>query len=374
MALLVAMAWVGLNVGLNYGGHVSGLFWTGAQAALPEELAGAHTRRVADPVGYDGQFYRLVAHDPLLRRGFQSYVDNPPLRWRRIGVPGLAALLTAGSDGTVDFVYVAIELIFVALGAFWLAQLAENWGARAVWGLAFLAIPAVAVSLDRMTIDLPLAALLIGLVLYGQGEANRRWAMYAILCAAPLVRETGMVAVVAWCIYSAFRRDWRSAAKGAACGLPALAWWAYVQSRTPVDGTRWLASYPYSGILTRTLEGITDPTNTLWLRAAAGFEELALAGIWIALLLAGTLAWKRRLGLVEVTAILFAAFAGFLGKIDIWSSAYATGRTMSPLLLMLGLLALRERRVLFALPLLLVLPRIALQYEAQLRNALRALM
>ena len=101
---------------------------------------------------------------------------------------------------------------------------------------------------------------------------------------------------------------------------------------------------------------------------------MALAGIWIALLLAGTLAWKRLLGLVEVTAILFAAFAGFLGKIDIWSSAYATGRTMSPLLLMLGLLALRERRVLFALPLLLVLPRIALQYEAQLRNALRSLM
>ncbi len=367
------MAWVGINVGWNYGGHVTGLFWTGAQAALPTELA-ARTHRVPDTVGYDGQFYRLIAHDPLIRRGFTPYIDNPRLRWRRIGVPGLAALLTGGSDRYVDFVYVAIELAFVTLGAFWLGELAQNWGLPVAWGLAFLAIPAVAVSLDRMTIDLPLAALAIGMVLYGQDGANARWPVYAILCAAPLVRETGMVMVVGWCVYSASRRYWQAATKGAACALPAVAWWAYVHSRTPIDGTQWLASYPYSGLINRTLQGITDPTYTLWLRAAAAFEEMVLAGIWIALLLACYLVWKRRFGLIEVTAILFAAFAATLGKIDIWSSAYATGRTMSPLLIMLGLLALKERRVLFALPLLLVLPRIALQYEAQIRNALRGLM
>ena len=45
-----------------------------------------------------------------------------------------------------------------------------------------------------------------------------------------------------------------------------------------------------------------------------------------------------------------------------------------PLLILLGLLALKERRIAFALPLLLVLPRIALQYEAQLRGALRAIL
>jgi len=72
-------------------------------------------------------------------------------------------------------------------------------------------------------------------------------------------------------------------------------------------------------------------------------------------------------------AIVFAAFAAMLGLV-IWNAAYATGRTMSPLLILLGLLALKERRIAFALPLLLVLPRIALQYEAQLRGALRAIL
>jgi len=36
---------------------------------------------VNDDVGYAAQFYHLIAHDPLNRRGFLSYVDNQRLRW-----------------------------------------------------------------------------------------------------------------------------------------------------------------------------------------------------------------------------------------------------------------------------------------------------
>ncbi len=379
IAVLCAAAWLGLNVALNYGGQLTGLFYTGSKTALPAELGAGHTRRVADEAGYDAQFYHIIAHDPLIRREFVSYVDNPQLRWRRIGVPGLAALLTAGSHSQVDSAYVAIQLVFVFLGAFWLSRYAQRQGEHPGWGLAFLVIPAVAVSLDRMTIDLPLAALSIGFALYatdttgpGQGAMSPRWPVYVILSAAPLVRETGMVLVLAWCAYSALRRDWRAAGMGAGCALPTLAWWAYVHSRTPVDHTLWLSAYPFSGIIERTIRGVNAPVSTLWLHSAAILEQVALIGIWLALLLAFYLAWRRRCGVIELTAILFAAFAAAVGRFDVWSSAYATGRTMSPLLIMLALLALRERRFAFALPLLLVLPRVGLQYEAQLRLALRS--
>lgn len=143
-----------------------------------------------------------------------------------------------------------------------------------------------------------------------------------------------------------------------------------MHSRTPEDGTAWLSDYPFSGIITRTIGGIDHPMSSPGLRTAATLEELAITGIWLALLTALYLTWRRRWGHAEITAILFAAFSAALGRLDIWTSAYATGRTMSPLLIMLGLMALREHRWLFAVPLLLVLPRIALQYYAQFKGAL----
>lgn len=331
----------------NYQGQWTGLFYTGSKVLLPEDLGADHTYRVNDETGYDAQYYHLIAHDPLIRRNFASYIDNPRLRWRRIGVPGLAALLAAGSDRYVDSAYIAIEMVFVLLGTFWLSRYAQGQELHAAWGFAFLLIPAVLVSLDRMTVDLPLAALCLGFVWHGAHldtvPGPSRWPVYAILAAASLVRETGMVLVLAWCAYSALRRDWRAVGIGAVCALPALAWWAYVQAHTVPDGTAWLSRYPFSGIIERTLQGIHHPTSTPWLRTAASLEDVALTGIWLALLAAFYLLGARRWGLIEIACLAFAVFAAFLGRLDIWESAYATGRTMSPLLILLGLLALRDR-------------------------------
>jgi hypothetical protein len=373
-AVVCVVAWLTVNVVCNYDGSLTGLYCTGAHASLPPELDGSHTYRIHGSAGYDGQFYHLIAHDPLLQRGFLVHVDNPRLRWRRIGVPALAALAAGGDDRYVDRCYVAVQLAFVFLGVFWLSLFAQLRARHPAWGLAFLLVPAVAVSLDRMTVDLALAALSVGLVycVAARNSARTDWRLYSILCAVPLVRETGMMLVVAWCLYSALRKEWREAALGAACAVPALAWWGFVASRTPSDGTPWLSTYPFSGIIEETLYGASATGSTLWMKAASWFEAFALGGIWLALALCGYLAWKRRAGLLEVTAVVFALFAGTLGKADIWSSAYAAGRTLSPLLIVLALLALERRSRAFALPLLLVLPRIVLQYEAQLRLALRS--
>jgi hypothetical protein len=366
IAMLCAAAWLAFNVWGNYEGHLSGLFYTGSAVALPPGVAEG-TYRVKDPAGYDGQFYRLIARDPFLRRGFAAFVDNPPLRWRRIGIPGLAWLAGGSSDAAIDAVYVVIELGFVLLGAFRLAEYAQSLGSSPAWGLAFLAVPAVMVSLDRMTVDLGLAALTVGLLSRGA----KTWPIYLILCLAPLVRETGMVLLVAWCVHATIKRDWRPAISGALCAVPALAWWSYVQRHIMPDGTHWLARYPFSGIVERTLQGGFGPDATLWLRTASVFERLALAGLWLALALSIYAIWKRPLGLAELTALAFSAFAATLGRADIWDSAYAAGRTMSPLLIVLGMIALRDRKAIFAVPMLLLIPRIALQYEAQIRGALR---
>ena len=374
VAVLIAASWLVVNIVFQYSGNPTGPFYTGAKTPLPSALSAGHAFRVNDDVGYDAQFYHLIAHDPLNRRGFLSYLDNQRLRWRRIGVPALAALLAAGSDRGVDYVYISIELVFVFLGTLWLIWYvqSQSQSLQAGWGLTFLLIPAVAVSLDRLTIDLPLVAICIGLALYADAPTPG-WQVYAMLCAAPLIRETGMIVVLGWCVYRIVQRDARGAALAAVSAVPAVAWWRYVQTHTPPDGTDWLSSYPFSGIINRTLQGTGDPTSTSWLRAANVFEDVALAGMWMALALAFYLAWKRRGKFIEITAILFAAFTAALGRFDLWSSAYATGRTMSPLLILLALLAFQKRRVLYALPLLFFVPRIALQYEAELKTIFRGM-
>ena len=372
VAVLAGAAWLVLNIAFQYSGNPTGPFYTGAKTALPPELGVGHTFRVNDEAGYDAQFYHLIAHDPLNRRGFISYVDNQRLRWRRIGVPGLAALLAAGSDQGVDYVYIAIELAFVFLGTLWLSWYVQSHSLHPAWGLTFLLIPAVAVSIDRLTIDLPLAAICIGLVLYGDAP-KPGWQVYAMLCAAPLIRETGMIVVLGWCVYRIVRRDGSGAVLGAVSAVPAVAWWGFVQAHTTPDGTDWLSRYPFSGIINRTLQGTGDPTSTPWLRVANAFENVALVGMWLGLVLAFYLAWKRRWEFIEITVIFFAAFEAALGRFDLWSSAYATGRTMAPLLVLLALLAFRNRRVLYAFPLLFFVPRIALQYEAELKTMLRGM-
>jgi len=368
VACIVAAAWLALNIAGAYDGDWSGLFYTGSEASLPSDLE-AHTRRVDDPTGYDGQFYHLLAHDPLMRRGFTDHIDNLSLRWRRIGVPALAYLLAAGNDDYIDYTFVAIQLVFVFFGAFWLSRYAELQCRHAAWGLAFLLLPAVLVSLDRMTVDLPLAALCVAFALYA--ASTNRTALYTVLAVAPLVRETGIILTAGWFVHAALRRDRRAMVLSAATAVPAIAWWGYVRSQTWADGTNWYGAYPLSGIIERTIAGSGIPPLSSWLQTAAILEEVANAGMWLAFALAGYLAWKRSTGYLELTAILFALFASMLGRLDIWTSAYAAGRTMSPLLLLLGLLALRGRSWVFAAPLLLMLLRIALQYQAQLKAALQ---
>jgi hypothetical protein len=373
VAAALALIWLIADVELVDAGHLSGLFYTGANAALPPAISD-YTYRVRDEHGYDGEFYYLIAHDPLNQRGFLAYVDTPRYRWRRIGLPGLAHLLAFGSDDWVDSVYVALQLVFVLLGAYWLAAYAQHNRRNAAWGVAFLLIPAVAVSLDRMTVDLPLAAISVALLLYAaRGESS--WPAYAALAAAPLFRETGILLILAWCVFWIVRRNLRNAFFGAVCALPALAWWLYVALHTTGDQTGLLGGFPFQGLVAWTIHALSSPAAVYGPRANAVLELVALSGIWLAFALTVAVAAKARLqrsswDLPEIAAIAFAAFASLIGYQDIWASAYGIGRTLSPLLIALAAIALRDRRPLFALPVLLIAPRIALQFAAELKVAL----
>ncbi len=366
-AVLLTFGWQAATVHSNYGGDWSALFFIGDRWPLPPPLAGEAYVHPNNP-GYDGVFYHLVAHDPWFSRGFSHFADNASLRWRRILTPALAHLASAGADGRTHSAYLAINLLFVFLGTYWLASYGSARGFNPACGLAFLAIPSVLVSMDRLTIDTALAALTVGFMLFA--STSRPVATLVVLALCPLARETGLALTAghAWlnlrdhklklCLYTLLS------------AVPFVLWAVFVSAHTSRDGTPWL-SFPFLGIVRRTLHPLQYPITSRWVALAAAFDYLALLGVWIAMALVARQVVRRSFDLTTFCLLFFSLGALCLGKEDIWAGAYEFGRTMSPLLILLGLLAIRERKPYYLLPLVCVLPRIFLQLEPQMRGILR---
>lgn len=368
----LVLGWQSLIVTWQYGGNWTALFYTGEYGRIPPGLASEGIYRVSGSAGYDGQFYHYIAHDPFLNRGMAGYVDNPRLRWRRILVPSLAWTAAAGQSRWVDPAYFAVTLAWVFLGAYWLSRYCRLYGHHPACGLAFLLVPAVLVSIERMTIDTALAALCIGFALYAEAEPS--WKLYPVLVLAPLARETGLLLVFAWCAWLLARKDWKRALVYSTALVPFLGWLAFLAGRTAPDLTSWSSWLPLSGIVSRTLHPIQYAVTGRWLAAAAATDYLAVFGIWAAFAFAiAALALRpRKLTPVEAAAAAFALLLAFLAKPDIWSEAYAFGRTLSPLLLLLAMAGIARGQWRHLAPLGMVLPRMAVQIVAPILIALKS--
>jgi len=145
--------------------------------------------------GYDGQWYHYIAHDPWFHRGFAA-LSMLPYALRRILLPALANLLAADR--------IAISIRCTGTGArlgrarFLLAEpLRQPSRTLAVAGTCF------PVHAERDGIDRPpyrgycARSPMCGFVWFL--HTDRGWPLYALLLAAPLVRETGFLLLVAVC-------------------------------------------------------------------------------------------------------------------------------------------------------------------------------
>jgi hypothetical protein len=361
----VALAWQALTVRANFAGDWSAFYYTGAFSRVPSPLAAERLYTIPGSAGYDGQYYHFIAHDPWLRRGFAAYVDNPGMRWRRILVPGLAALLSGFDDDYTDSLYAVVLLASVFLGAYWLSRWCAEHGYSPWLGMGFLLAPATPISLDRATVDVALAALTVGFALH-PGPA-----LYGILAAAPLARETGLLLIAAQAACAAGRRRWREVAWSVLAALPFFAWAWYVGARTAPDLTSHTAPVPFGGIVGRALRYAPYALDTAWLRRAAALDYLAFLGLCAGLVLACVPALRRRTGRVELAALAFSAALVFVSQPQVWAEAYAFGRIASPLLILLALEALRDRWWWGMAPLACVLPRVLWQLGPQFWGVLR---
>jgi hypothetical protein len=370
LAVALALGWQFLVVRYTFAGNWTAWFCTGGNVAQPDALAFEHLYRFAQSDGYDGQFYHYIAHDPLFQRGFDRYIDAPRLRYRRILIPALAFVVSAGQDRWIDTALIALNLLFIFAGAYWLSRYAQSCGHHPAWGALFLLVPAVLVSLDRLTVDLALTALCVAFALYV--SEKRAGELYVVLLLAPLARETGLLLSAAYCAVLLFERRSKAALVFATSAIPAIAWFVFVQRHTvPYDSAGWFTPVPFSGVIDRMIHPVAYPFLPIVKWAADILDECSLAGIAMAFAL--SLRWPSRFPKPLALAALLITLSGItLGK-PFWENVFGFGRVFSPLIVLIALQSFSKRLWWKLLPLALIDPRIGLQLGYKLSQVVLAL-
>jgi hypothetical protein len=370
LAAALALSWQFVVVQSVYAGNWTSWFCTTGGAQQPDVLAGEHIYAFAQNEGYDGQFYHYVAHDPLLGRGLQRYMDAPRLRYRRILVPGLAYVIAAGQDQFIDAALIGVNLLFIFAGTYWLARLACDYRRHPLWGLVFLAIPAVLVSLDRLTVDVALTALCAGFAVYV--SEKRPAGLYLVLVLAPLARETGLLLTAAYCATLVFERHFKAAVFIATSAVPAIAWAAFIQRRTPAyHFAGWFTPIPLAAVVARMVHPIAYPFIPAVRWTAEILDECALAGVLLCCFLSIRL--HAKLPRPFLIAGLIMTVTGLTLGPPFWVDVFAFGRYFSPLAVLVALQSFPTRSWVPLLPVALIDPRIGLQLGYKLFQIARAL-
>ncbi len=236
LGMLIAAVLIGDRIGLPQDFHPTRPFVVGSEWGLVEALAAYDVEIpfVYRGVGYDGQWFLALAHDPLLLRSdITDTFDAPQYRAQRPLLGMLGWLLAAGQPGAIPVALLIVQVLAVGLGCAALARIATAFGRSRWWGALFVVIPGVVVGVLYGTAE-PLG---LSLVAAGMTMAlDRRYLLAGLAFAgAGLTKETYLgfaAAVTAWIAVHAILRGerwWRQALAVTAPGAVAFgAWWLYV--------------------------------------------------------------------------------------------------------------------------------------------------
>jgi hypothetical protein len=296
------------------------------------------------------------------------------LRYPRILVPALAWILALGQDAWVHWAYFTVILFFTCLGVYWLSALLDRWGWNAAWGLAFALTPAAIISLDRMTVDVSLAALCVGFALYSEEGSQAK--LLPVLAGAALVRETGYLLIGSYALFQASRRDVRGFLCAVGAAMPAIAWGTFVAARLgPSPAPRYLGFVPLAGFFERWAHPAVYALPPMRSLLGQVFDCVALLGIGLMLASAFLIARARRWTPSAAGVYALAVATIFLENRSVWEDVFAFARVLTPAALLTAIEAIRGRKLWWALaPTLLLDARISLYFPKQVIGVARGIL
>lgn len=298
--------------------------------------------------GYDGQFFWVLALDPLLLQQRTIAAFSPQnFRLARIGYPALAYLLAGGQEDAIPWSLLAINVMTVLALTIAFAAYARRRGWSGWWALAVGLLPGLQfVTMGDLSGALATALMLGGLMAW---ERQRRWLAAALLAGAGLTREPMLFAVVAVAI-SEGARWWqvrhesgalrRAARVWPVLALPAvafLAWQIYLETR--LNGGAMPPASAFDLPLMGLLKQIPGALRT-GLTPTAVWNLALLGGIFAGVAVAFALV-RRCLSAPIVAAALFSAVVLVLPFGTDWGYSRESAPIFAALLL--GALERRER-------------------------------
>lgn len=374
VAALLVWAWQALSIHANYQGNWTALFFTGELQPVPPALAPG-TYLLRGSRGYDGQWYRIAAHDPLGVRGFWRCVDDPQLRYRRILLPALAWMLALGRQEWIDTSFFAVVLGLIVCGVSWTAQWLRSMDMHPAWALGFAILPGTLICIERMTVDVALYVCIAAALLAAQ---HRRWACCCVAAAcAALSRDLGFLLIAALAGHALFHRAWRRALLFATTALPAAAWYVVVSHRmvlapaSPVI-PQWTGYPPLLGHVQAILHPPPYALPPLITFITQQLDRLVVFGTAWAAALAIRRFWRQRqdweawLALAYVPVFLMVATPHF------WYDPYSSVRAFTPLVALISVQSVRLGTPWGHLPWMALLMRTAWQMGPEFLGVGRA--
>ncbi|MCB8965715.1 MAG: hypothetical protein H6660_02380 [Ardenticatenaceae bacterium] len=183
-------------------------------------VAGVLASHGGDPlafVDYDGHFAYQIA---LRWTTAVSYLDVPAYRFQRIFYPLLARIVALGQSGLVPWALIGVNMAAIGIGTWATEGLLTRLGVSGWYALVYGLYGGQFVAL-RTNLTEPVAQALIMLAMLAWTQKRLYWAVLAFALAA-LTKETTLIFVAAYGLYSLRERAWGQAVLLSLSGVPFL--------------------------------------------------------------------------------------------------------------------------------------------------------
>ncbi|MFH0786608.1 MAG: hypothetical protein V2B13_03230, partial [Pseudomonadota bacterium] len=180
---------------LKFNGNITGFMVIGDYFEAPH-IWTSKTLVHQGSVGYDGQFYYYIAHDPFILGHNYNHIDSPAYRYQRLIYPLTAWLLSFGQANLIPYMMVAVNLLAILLGTYFIILILQHFGRNPWFSLFYSTSWGFLLCLLR-SLPEPLAITFIVMAVFAYLKRKTLWQIVFLTCAG-LTQETTLLVSMAF--------------------------------------------------------------------------------------------------------------------------------------------------------------------------------